>query len=72
MSNSDELFSKFGREYKKGTVLFHEGDLSREMYIINEGKVKISKRVRNIEKTLVVLGTGEFFGEMATLNNNPR
>ena len=72
MSNSDELFSKFGREYAKGTVLFHEGDSSREMYIIHEGKVKISKKVRNIEKTLVVLGTGEFFGEMATLNNKPR
>jgi CRP-like cAMP-binding protein len=72
VNNSDELFLKFGKEYTKGTVLFHEGDSSTEMYIIHEGKVKISKEVRNIEKTLVVLGTGEFFGEMATLNKKPR
>ncbi len=72
MSESDDLYSRFGREISKGTVLFHEGDMSQEMYIIQHGQIKISKKVRNIEKMLVILGDGEFFGEMATLNNQPR
>lgn len=72
MSNTDELFAKFGRIFTKGTVLFLDGDMSREMYIIQSGKVKIHKRIRDIEKTLIVLGAGEFLGEMATLNNKPR
>ncbi len=72
MSSSEELFSKFGKTFSKGSVLFLDGDDSREMYIIQKGKVKISKKVRDVEKTLIVLGEAEFFGEMATLNNKPR
>lgn len=42
------------------------------MFVIQSGKVRISKTVRDVEKTLVVLGPGEFFGEMSILNNQPR
>ncbi|MEZ4273364.1 MAG: Crp/Fnr family transcriptional regulator [Myxococcota bacterium] len=42
------------------------------MFVIQSGKVRISKTVRDVEKTLVVLGDGEFFGEMSILNNKPR
>src|SRR5512146_1169089 len=42
------------------------------MFIIQSGRVKISKRIRGVEKTLAVLEKGEFFGEMAILNDKPR
>lgn len=67
-----DLFEKYGEILPKGTVLFYEEDPGQEMYIVQSGKVRISKRVRNVEKTLVILGKGEFFGEMAILNNRPR
>lgn len=67
-----DLFEKYGELITQGTVLFYEGDPGQEMYIIQSGKIRISKRVRNVEKTLVILGKGEFFGEMAILNNRPR
>ncbi len=70
--SSSPLFEKFGKIIPKGTVLFREGDIGQEMYIIQSGRVKISKTVRNIEKTLSVIGKGEFFGEMAILNDKPR
>jgi CRP-like cAMP-binding protein len=42
------------------------------MYIIQDGKVKIVKKVDQGEKILAVFGPGEFFGEMAILLNEPR
>lgn len=68
---ADDLSSRV-RELKQGHVLFHDGDSGREMFVIQAGKVRISKTVREVEKTLVVLGPGEFFGEMSILNNQPR
>ncbi len=66
------LFSRFGKQIPANTVLFQEGDKGEEMYIIQTGKVKISKRIRGVEKTLATLDKGEFFGEMAILNDKPR
>ena len=68
----DPLFSKFGHEFLQGTVLFREGDTGKEMYVIQSGKVDISKKVREVEKILATLGPGEFFGEMAVISNKPR
>ena len=67
-----QLFSRFGKKIPAGTVLFQEGDRGEEMYIIQAGKVKISKKVRGVDKTLAMLEKGEFFGEMSILNDKPR
>jgi len=67
-----QLYSRFGKKIPAGTALFQEGDRGEEMYIIQSGKVKISKRIRGVEKTLATLEKGEFFGEMAILNDKPR
>src|SRR5207248_7132064 len=72
MAGEDALFQRFGKEFKKGDVLFREGEPGREMYVIQAGKVNITKKVRETEKILATLGAGEFFGEMAILNNKPR
>jgi CRP-like cAMP-binding protein len=72
MAGEDQLFQRFGREFPKGTVLFREGDPGKEMYVVQSGKVNITKTVRDTEKVLAALGPGEFFGEMSILNNKPR
>src|SRR6267143_1237985 len=72
MAGEDQLFQRFGREFPKGHILFREGDPGKEMYVIQTGKVNITKKVRETEKILATLGAGEFFGEMAILNNKPR
>ncbi|MEK6743484.1 MAG: cyclic nucleotide-binding domain-containing protein [Nitrospirota bacterium] len=66
------MFAKFGKSFPAGTVLFREGDKGEEMFILQSGKVKISKKIRGVEKTLATLEKGEFFGEMAILNDKPR
>ena len=68
----DPLYERFGREFQAGEILFSEGDSGKEMFVIQSGKIRISKKVRDVEKTLVSLGPGEFFGEMSILNNKPR
>ena len=67
MKNEEQLFWKFGKSFSKGTVLFREGDLGREMFIVQQGKVQVKKRVGSTEEILAELSAGEFFGEMALL-----
>src|SRR5512142_697576 len=69
---ASQMFAKFGKRFPAGTVLFSEGDKGEEMYILQSGKVKISKKIRGVDKTLATLEKGEFFGEMAILNDKPR
>jgi CRP-like cAMP-binding protein len=64
--------TKFNRSYKDNDVIFCEHEPGKELYIIQGGKVKISKIVDNNEVMLAVLQTGDIFGEMAILDNKPR
>ena len=72
MTGDELMLQKFGRNFPKGAVLFREGELNKEMYIVRSGMVRITKKIRDMEKVLAVLGPGEFFGEMATLLDKPR
>jgi CRP/FNR family transcriptional regulator, cyclic AMP receptor protein len=56
-----------------GTRIFQYGDLGDKLFIILEGKVRISREVSGMgEEALAVLGPGEVFGEMALLDESPR
>lgn len=68
----EPLPHRFTKEVPRGTVLFREGDPGREMFVIQAGRVRISKRAGDAETALATLGQGEFFGEMSILNNRPR
>jgi CRP-like cAMP-binding protein len=59
-------------EVGAGDYIFREGELGTEMYIVNEGQVEILNRVGGEEKLLAVLDKGDFFGEMALLEDRPR
>ncbi len=67
-----DLTQALTRRFPKGTVLFDENDLGSRMYVIRTGRVKIYRKVNNQEVVLAMLDAGEFFGEMALLENLPR
>ncbi|HUT52555.1 MAG TPA: cyclic nucleotide-binding domain-containing protein [bacterium] len=67
-----QLAEQFGVTVSAGDAVFRQGDRSRIMYIVQEGKVRIYRSAPGIEKTLAIVGPGDFFGEMAMLNNRPR
>jgi CRP-like cAMP-binding protein len=60
------------RVYEPGDAIFKEGDTSTEMYIVQEGKVVITKAVAGRDVFLALLERGDFFGEMALLDSQPR
>lgn len=58
---------------KPGEVIFREGDPGDLLYLVGEGSVKISKSGRGGEQeTLAFIQSGNFFGEMALLDGEPR
>lgn len=72
MSNDEVLFQRIGKVFPPGTLICREGETGNEMYVIQAGKIKISKKVQEQEKVLATIGAGDFFGEMSILNNKPR
>ena len=61
------------REEAAGTPLFYRGDPGDAMYLIETGRVRISvKDADGHDATLADLHDGEFFGEMAILDEQPR
>lgn len=62
-----------GETVAKDAVIFKEGDPGDKCYMILKGEVRISKFIPNIgEEALAVLKTGDYFGEMALIDNFPR
>jgi CRP-like cAMP-binding protein len=60
------------RIYPDGTMLFAEGEVGREMFIIQKGTVRIVRVVNNKEVLLAMLKEGDVFGEMSLLETKPR
>nr|BBH94949.1 Crp/Fnr family transcriptional regulator [Thermogemmatispora argillosa] len=61
------------RTFRSGEVIFHRDDPGQVLYIIKEGKVKISiSSPEGQEISLVIFGKGEYFGEFALLDGLPR
>lgn len=61
------------RQYEGSSFIFREGDTGQEMYVIVDGRVRISKNVPGIgEEALAILEKGQYFGEMAVIDDSPR
>lgn len=58
------------RQYKKGDVIFNEGDNSKTLYFMSSGKIKLYKYTTDGKEQIInVLSDGEFFGEFSILKN---
>lgn len=60
------------RHYFDKSILFCEHEPGEDVFIIQEGKIKITKIVGDQEVLLAVLNPGDILGEMALIENRPR
>ncbi len=65
-------FSRFARTYQPGEIVFSEYEPGDSFYLIQAGRVRITKIVGEIEKNIDILSAPEIFGEMAILEGAPR
>jgi CRP-like cAMP-binding protein len=56
-------------QFFNGDIIFHEGDHADIAYVIESGRVEITRKNEGIVATL---GIGQMFGEMGPLDGNPR
>jgi F420-non-reducing hydrogenase small subunit len=62
----------FGSIYRRGEVVFRQGDPGESMYVIQSGAVEVSQLKNGRETVIAILEKGDFFGEMALLENKFR
>lgn len=61
------------REYEPGSVIVNEGEAGVAFFIIESGEVDVVKALDSAKPiTLATLGSGQYFGEMALLENYVR
>jgi CRP/FNR family transcriptional regulator len=61
------------KSYKKGEIIYYQGDLSYSLDIIKYGKLKITILTEEgKEKTLAILSEGDIIGEISLIDNKPR
>ena len=65
-------FERFAKNYAPGKVIISEFEPGDTFYLIQSGIVQLVKSVNGHKKNLDILKAGEFFGEMAILDNSPR
>ena len=58
--------------FETDEIIFHENDVGDYLYIIVNGEVEVFKNKDGTEKVIAKLGKGEYFGEMALLNQRSR
>ncbi len=70
-----KLLATFSTEekFREGSMIFREGEKGDKLYIVLDGRVRISKFIPGVgEEALTVLDRGDFFGEMALIDDKAR
>ncbi len=61
------------RRFRRGEVIFHQGDPGDALHLVSSGAVKIVlPSAEGDEAIIATLGSGDFFGELALLDGAPR
>ncbi len=61
------LLARFGRHFEAGETIYAEGTPAEDCFLVEEGRVRLIKRIRSSERSLTVLRPGDLFGEDALL-----
>ena len=59
-------------QYKNNETIFKEGDDAHKFYFVYSGSLKVDKNKKGVDTTVGHLYPGDYFGELALINDNPR
>lgn len=68
----ERLLDRHGRQFSPGEVIFSDGDVAKEAFVLQRGRVRLIKRIGSTERALKVLRPGDLFGESALMQGAPR
>lgn len=68
----DNNLASHTKKYNTDDVIFLEYEKGDKFYLVQSGSVKITKVIKDVEKLLDIVYPGEFFGEMAILEDTTR
>lgn len=64
--------AKLGKTYRDGEVIVREGETGDRMYIVQSGRVRVTRNAEGGEIHLTELKEGDFFGELAIIEAEVR
>lgn len=65
-------YEKYLVGHLMGDIIFSEGDIGTDMFILQSGTVELLKSIGGETRVLATLEKGDFFGEMSVLEDVPR
>lgn len=68
-SIADKMWTQ---QHNAGTIVIHQGELSKQLFIIRQGEVEVVREENGESKVLAILREGDCFGEEALLKSKPR
>ncbi|MBT3788056.1 MAG: cyclic nucleotide-binding domain-containing protein [Alphaproteobacteria bacterium] len=72
MSGNDRPTQVRREEFQKDKVIFEDGDQGGRVFVVEKGRVELSKTIGGEKRILGTLGENEIFGELSVLTNEPR
>jgi len=63
---------KLGKTYSDGNIIVRQGEVGDRMFVIQSGRVRVTRAVDGREVVLAELKEGDFFGEMAIIDREER
>ena len=61
------------RRFNAGTTIFHEGDPGDAIYVVVDGRIRMSRLSGSgTEATLALIGAGDCTGELSLFDGRPR
>jgi CRP-like cAMP-binding protein len=65
------LLGRYGRRFVAGDTVYQEGTPANEVFLLQEGRVRLLKRIAMADRSLAVIKPGDLFGEGALLPGLP-
>ena len=61
------------RTFRRGEVVFHQGDPGDSLHLLQQGRVKVALDAESGgEAVIAILGPGDMFGELSLVDGEPR